>query len=456
MPQAEHLIVQEYEVVDVHPSLYMDGSQLTIYPEVLERDYISIRWKKGVPTFYAGGYVGIIPINTRLTLDVRPKVPLSNLERIIKLSNHSPFELSGLEREYASHQEASGPIEDFLVDSFIDKIDQTVSSGLLRKYEKREDSGSFPKGRIDFTKTMKLQALGAVRLAYSWDERHIDTPQNRLLKLALLKCLQTESAKRSRKRHAKIVQLLEYFERVGDCDRLIASENESIMEVPDTRPYYRAALSFANLIIDDNYLGFSPGEGVATANSLLLDLDVAFEAYIRHVLGRLNTSTQHIRVFDGNIGGSEGRRKKLLNPSTLPSQIDQVVTATPDIVIEIHTPPCLTSNIVLDMKYKNKKTIADREDLNQLISYAASYNSCAGVFIFPSRDANQRGLQCIGTVANIPIFQYFINLGSVNIGEEEEALRRTIADVFNQWGCQDFRVQGGWNNYTEGRTNRSA
>ncbi|VWC56354.1 putative DNA polymerase subunit alpha [Burkholderia contaminans] len=23
-------------------------------------------------------------------------------------------------------------------------------------------------------------------------------------------------------------------------------------------------------------------------------------------------------------------------------------------------------------------------------------------------------------------------------------------------GCQDFRVLGGWNNYTEGRTNRSA
>lgn len=31
-------------------------------------------------------------------------------------------------------------------------------------------------------------------------------------------------------------------------------------------------------------------------------------------------------------------------------------------------------------------------------------------------------------------------------------LRRTLQGR----GCQDFRVQGGWNNYTEGRTNRSA
>ncbi|AQQ33861.1 5-methylcytosine restriction system specificity protein McrC [Burkholderia cenocepacia] len=432
MPHPEPLIVQEYDLVSVDSSVYMDGGQLTIYPEVLERDYISIRWKKGVPTFYAGGYVGIIPINKHLTLDVRPKVPLSNLERIIKLSNHSPFELSGLERDYASHQEASKPIEDFLIDSFIDKIDQTVGGGLLRRYERREAVGSAPKGRIDFTKTMKLQARGVARLAYSWEERHIDTPQNRFLKLALEKCLQTESAKRSRKRHAKIVQFLEYFERVGECDQFPDLERQAVMDVPDTRIYYRAALALAGLITENNYLGFSSREGVATANSLLLDLDVAFESYIRHVLSQLNSSTQHIRVFDGNIGGSEGRRKNLLTASTLSSQISQTIIATPDIVIEIHTPPRLTSNIVLDMKYKNKKTIADREDLNQLISYASSYESCAGVFIFPARDTHQRGLQCLGTISNIPIFQYFINLGSTNIQEEEEALRMTITDVFNQ------------------------
>ncbi|BEV53241.1 MULTISPECIES: 5-methylcytosine restriction system specificity protein McrC [Burkholderia cepacia complex] len=432
MPKPEPLVVQEYDPVDVDPSLYMDGSQLSIYSEVLARDYVSIRWKKGVPTFYAGGYVGIIPVNDRLTLDVRPKVPLNNLERIIKLANHSPFELSGLEREYASHREASGPIEDFLVDSFIDKIELVVGSGLLRQYERREDAGSFPKGRLLFSKTAKLQAQGAVRLAYSWDERHIDTPQNRLLKLALLKCLQTDSAGRSRKRHARIAQFLEYFERVSEPEHSTVLEHPKVMDVPDTRLYYGPALSLAKLITEDNHLGFSVGARVATANSLLLDLDVAFEAYVRHVLIQLNQSTQHLRVFDGNIGGDEGRRKKLLNLSALPSQIAQTVTATPDIVIEMHKPPRLTSNIVLDMKYKNKKTIADREDLNQLISYAASYASCAGVFVFPSRDMNQRGLQCLGTVANIPIFQYFINLGTANIAEEEDALRTMVADVFHQ------------------------
>ncbi|WP_175723279.1 5-methylcytosine restriction system specificity protein McrC [Burkholderia ambifaria] len=432
MPKPELLVVQEYDPVNVDPSLYMDGSQLSIYSEVLARDYVSIRWKKGVPTFYAGGYVGIIPINDRLTLDVRPKVPLSNLERIIKLANHSPFELSGLEREYASYREASGPIEDFLVDSFIDKIELVVSSGLLRQYDRREHTGSFPKGRLLFSKTAKLQAQGVVRLAYAWEERHVDTPQNRLLKLALLKCLQTESASRSRKRHAKISQFLEYFERVGEHEHSTVLEHPKVMDAPDTRLYYSPALSLAKLITEDNHLGFSPGAEEATANSLLLDLDVAFEAYIRHVLIQLNQSTQNLRVFDGNIGGNDGRRKNLLNPSALASQISQTVTATPDIVIEMHMPPRLMCNIVLDMKYKNKKTIADREDLNQLISYAASYTSCAGVFIFPSRGVDQRGLQCLGTIANIPIFQYFINLGTANIAEEEDALRKMVGDVFRQ------------------------
>jgi 5-methylcytosine-specific restriction enzyme subunit McrC len=432
MQTPEILIVKEYEPVEVDPSLYMDGPQLSIYPEVLERDYISIRWKKGKPIFYAGGYVGVIPVNARFTLDVRPKVPLDNLERIIKLSNHSPFELSGLEREYATHREASGPIEDFLIDSFVDKVELLVSNGLFRKYEKRSDAGSFPKGRIDFTRTVRLQARGAVSLAYSWEDRHIDIPQNRLLKLALLRCLQTDSASRSRKRRARVAQYLEYFEPVRDCDLLTVLETPDIEKLPDTRLYYQPALALAKLILQGNNLGFSSSDQTITANSLLLDLDVAFEAYIRHVLEDLNKSTRNFRVFDGNIGGDEGRRKKLLSPSGLQSQLAQTVTATPDIVIEVHAPPKLVSNIVLDMKYKNKKTIADREDLNQLISYAASYDSCAGVFVFPAREENQGGLQCLGTVAQVPIFQYFINLGAPNIEEEEAALRRMVNDVFDQ------------------------
>jgi len=42
--------------------------------------------------------------------------------------------------------------------------------------------------------------------------------------------------------------------------------------------------------------------------------------------------------------------------------------------------------------------------------------------------------------------------------EENAKLKRLVADLSldKARGCQDFRVQGGLSNYTEGRTNRSA
>jgi len=201
--------------------------------------------------------------------------------------------------------------------------------------------------------------------------------------------------------------------------------------LPDARQYYLPALVLARLILQGQGLGFSGREGEVLANSLLLDLDAAFEGYIRFVLQDLNTTTPYIRVFDGNIAGEKGGKKELLLHTDLANQIARVVFATPDILIEKYSPPAMPKNIVLDMKYKDTKLVADRNDLNQLIAYAASYSSKAGVFVFPARSESQRGLQCLGTVAGIPIYQYFINLGSANILEEEARLRDMVQEIFN-------------------------
>jgi len=434
MAKPETFIVKEYEAVDVDASLYMDGAQLLVYPEVLERDYVSIRWKKGRPAFFAGGYVGVIPINQNLVLDVRPKVPLNNLERIIKLSNHAPYELFGLERSYAIHHETAAPIEDFLIDSFLERVGVIYDHGFLKTYSKQSSIGGIPKGRIDLASTIRLQAKGSRSVAFSWSERHANTPQNRLIKQALLAALNTKSASKDKRRRASLAFLVECLDQVSDCEPDVLLEHPLLFtsdSLPDARQYYLPALVLARLILQGQGLGFSGREGEVLANSLLLDLDAAFEGYIRFVLQDLNTTTPYIRVFDGNIAGEKGGKKELLLHTDLANQIARVVFATPDILIEKYSPPAMPKNIVLDMKYKDTKLVADRNDLNQLIAYAASYSSKAGVFVFPARSESQRGLQCLGTVAGIPIYQYFINLGSANILEEEARLRDMVQEIFN-------------------------
>ncbi|CAM2149307.1 5-methylcytosine-specific restriction enzyme subunit McrC [Paraburkholderia tropica] len=435
MTKPEIKIVKEYEAVEVDASLFMNGPELLVYPEVLERDYISIRWRKGRPVFFAGGYVGIIPVNDRLVLDVRPKVPLDNLERIIKLSNHVPYELSGLERSYASHGEATAPIEDFLIDSFLDKVDSIHDSGLLKAYRRREADGDFPKGRLNIRRTVSLQAKGARKVAFGWSERNVDTPQNRLIKLALLRAIETDGAARSKRRRARLALHLENLGQVSETSPEETLEHRLVTDLdtlPDTRDYYRPAIALAKLIIRGGGLGFSATGADVFANSLLLDLDVAFEGYVRFVLQDLNVTTPDYRVFDGNVAAEEGRKKALLSRTDFPEQIDRTIDATPDVVIERYAPPRLQSNIVLDMKYKDTKAVADRSDLNQIIAYAASYASVAAVFVFPSRSENQRGLQCLGRIGGIPVYQYFMNLGAANILDEEDRLRAMVDTVFRQ------------------------
>ncbi|AFQ49460.1 5-methylcytosine restriction system specificity protein McrC [Burkholderia cepacia] len=435
MTKPEIRVVKEYEPVEVDSSLFMNGAELLVYPGVLERDYISIRWRKGRPVFFAGGYVGIIPVNDRLVLDVRPKVPLDNLERIIRLSNHAPYELSGLERSYASHNEATAPIEDFLIDSFLDKVDAIHESGMLRAYLRREAEGDFPKGRLNMGRTISLQARGTRKVAFGWSERGIDTPQNRLIKLALLRAIGADSAARSKRRKARLALHLEYLEQVAECEATDILEHRLITDldtVPDTRDYYRPAMALAKLILQGGGLDFSASGTDVFANSLLLDLDVAFEGYVRFVLQDLNATTANYRVFDGNVAAGEGRKKELLKRTDFPEQIERTIDATPDVVIEMYAPPRLPANIVLDMKYKETKTVAERSDLNQLIAYAASYASDAAVFVFPSRSEDQRGLQCLGLVGGIPVYQYFMNLGAANIHDEEQRLRGMVERVFLQ------------------------
>ncbi|RQQ21300.1 hypothetical protein DF107_02625 [Burkholderia stagnalis] len=435
MGKQEIKIVKEYESVDVDASLFMNGAELLVYPEVLARDYVSIRWKKGRPVFFAGGYVGIIPVNDRLVLDVRPKVPLDNLERIIKLSNHAPYELHGLERSYAVHNETTAPIEDFLIDSFLDTVDVVHESGMLRAYQRKNAQGDFPKGRLNISRTINLQAKGSRKVAFSWSERSIDTPPNQLVKLALLRALNTGSAERSKKRKARLALHLEYLEQVSECPEKDILEHpliENLDTLPNTRDYYRPTIALAKLILLGGGIGFAAAGTDVFANSLLLDLDVAFEGYIRFILQDLNTTTTHYRVFDGNVAADAGRKKTLLSRSDFPEQIGKSVEATPDVVIEKYAPPRLPANIVLDMKYKDTKAIADRSDLNQLIAYAVSYTSDAAIFVFPSRSEDQRGLQCLGLIGGIPVYQYFINLGAANIYDEEQLLRTMVTTVFLQ------------------------
>src|SRR5690606_30920124 len=127
--------------------------------------------------------VGVIPINERLVVRVRPRVPMKSLTRMVIETGHGVMALSAL-RDYAGR----GPADDWAMerytDALLDFLDKLLDTGLMRTYERREGEGHFPHGRIEMTRTVQRFAAKGVpnKAAFSWFERTVDTPANRCIR----------------------------------------------------------------------------------------------------------------------------------------------------------------------------------------------------------------------------------------------------------------------------------
>ncbi len=175
----------EYEHIDVDPSLWFgEGHRAIFNSEIDGKDVLRVNFSGGVLRLQATSFVGVIPINDRLVLRVKPRVPLSNLTRMVIETGHSLLALSAF-RDYAGRGTADDWAMDRYTDALLDYVDEVLDAGLLRIYERREDEGHFPHGRIDFTPTIQRFVARGIpnKAAFSWFERTVDTPANRCIKL---------------------------------------------------------------------------------------------------------------------------------------------------------------------------------------------------------------------------------------------------------------------------------
>ena len=90
-------------------------------------------------------------------------------------------------------------------------------------------------------------------------------------------------------------------------------------------------------------------------------------------------------------------------------------TAEPDIVIRA---PDRTTSLLVEVKYKSSP---NREDLNQAITYCASYRVNWIVLAHQAVRPAEVGLREIGSVGHIRVFGYGMLLDSADLEAEEAA-----------------------------------
>ncbi|WP_313651298.1 5-methylcytosine restriction system specificity protein McrC [Pseudomonas soli] len=406
---------QEHAEISIPVAAILKDGRLDIFDEIKDRDYFKIYSKGDNLIFQCGGYVGLIPINGSVVIEVAPRVRISNLDRVLNSVTTKYRSLSLVGREYGSSSE-SFYLVDFMADSLVSCIDEVHEWGRHKEYTRKIYSGNPRSGRFLIKETVRLRAktpIGSVACVARF-ERSSDNVFNACLKFAVERLIDfygRSNSGRSRVSRLNIAWLSMSGAYVsGESSGIVAEVERRMVFERLSTPYLRA-LPLACAILR----GFGPSQRSLPPSllldSLLFNLADAFEAYIRNII----TEGYRGVVLDGNFAKPQGAKKLLFNNST--HKLVRKVHTTPDVVLYSGSGGDIVC--VLDVKYKPYSGVPERNDINQVLAYALAYGvKKCGLVYLSNHDVG--GVEDFGSVGGVSFYGFSIALNSDDLLSEEQ------------------------------------
>ena len=362
---------EEFGVIGVGLEQLLIDGELAIDPRIADKGFLSISLVKGQVIFRADRHVGLIPVNRKLAVRVKPRAQISNLSRMIVRSGVPPNAIPGFSRGYLPRLESDLDAERTYLRSFITAVDLVVRRGLFKAYVMEPDPPPW-RGRLLPSSTIARHRARNVRYKNEFEYRtlSLNTPENMALKFVLraLENWLLADAPRS----ADLIELRRlaaHFSHVtdytGDVGRLTRQVGLSASRLPPAYSYYQDALWTAFLFLQRTLPDVSR-EGFITMDSLIVDVSKVFEAFIRRTLAE-GLKPLGWRVVDGN-----GQFYPFFADAN-------TFRVKPDIVIVADGAPIA----VLDVKYKPDVKEADRYEV---LSFLEALGVRRGGFICPARE----------------------------------------------------------------------
>lgn len=402
--------------IELHELLDSAG-KLRLNPEIEGGDYFAVSLRRGVISLHARGYVGLIPLSENVVVDVRPRVPVRNLSRVVHVSGEPPTVLTSL-RGYTTAPEWNDSLLDVYARALAGYIEVIASSGLLREYVRREDDSSFPRGRLRIDGTVRLRARGIRhRARAAWFERSEDNGPNRCLKYAVWLLAQRYIAggggnAGSREAHRHLSALFPVFEGVL-LDHTQSFLSEPIVtgarELPTLRAYYRDGLNVATAVIRQRTVLLDSPGGPVRMPSTVVNMNYVFEAYVRNVLRRYVAARGLAAdVLDGNDDGSRGLYDDRATPEATPDIVLRPTGPSPPLILEVKNVPVKASE-------------SERDHVNQAATYGLAYRAPRVVIVHPRASAFQPGgLHFLGDIDHVAVYQYRFDLDATDLAEEDD------------------------------------
>lgn len=300
----------------------------------------------------AGSKVGAIA-TSRLDVLIRPKIPIENVFLLLEPAR-VPIDLRSEVIGFGQYEELTPAFAAF----FARMLEHTLIRGMRRDYVVMEESLVAVRGRLQMERQMRSPVLTPAHCRF--DEHSIDTPHNRVLKAAANRLVRLPGIgvqNRNTLRH-----LLMWFGEVGDhppAPRAVLRRGFTRLDA-----YYEPAVRLACMILDGASLDH--GLGDVTANTFLIDMNRAFEAFLEV---RLAASLRGTLTVRGQVATH--------------LDADRQVRMRPDLLFLRNE----TAAYVGDAKYKVTSDITGVDsDLYQLLAYTTALGLSEGVLIYAQSD----------------------------------------------------------------------
>ncbi|MCI9872739.1 McrC family protein [Arthrobacter humicola] len=403
--------------------------------EFEERQFFTIRVKRGKYFLTAGKYVGVIPISRGLILRVAPKVSTSQLIHILRLAKESPLLINLLERSYAQGDDLS--LLDLLIHALHRELGVLFQLGPIREYRSRTDTSESVRGRPLFEQTISKLWPKASFDRVTFDV-HEFTPQNYLnqaLEYTIWLVRRTyPSIAPNPSPHIMrdFADAHQMFTPVAPDRRraFLPALRSHLREQITFEPFasLRPLLTLCRMILDGIGVDLeSDPTDVVNLVPMVVNMEEVFQNLLFQTLSDRAPSFAGLQCWDT----ANQHQRPLLKPGTkvppamfLPKPSSQ--PAKPDLTFALNSIPALIG----DAKYKSGQDI---HDVYQAVSHAGAYGARDVLLIYPSTGVSEPiKFASLGRVGEIGVFTCSFPLDADDLGKEADTLVLAILELIEQ------------------------
>ena len=405
---------KEFEPVDVPLEKLLREGKVSLYPAA--EKYFDLDYRNGRLVVAPKSFVGLIPINDEIAIQVTPRFPIKNLFHILQRASATLRFIEGFTRTYLLTTGRSDDPIGLLADRFVALSRNLQKTGLLRRYVQRaQDTG--PGGALDVPATIEMYRSRGIRHRHVWRETDhtLAIRENQLLKTALerIAAYYSGGETRNQERLRQTREALFLLDQVAIPAGFFVGEHEiaqMVARLPNAHREYAALLWLAYLLHARRGVSIEVS-GNASFDTFVVNLADVFEDYVRLLVSE---NADNLVASAWAIDGNRDQVPLFLHGGPY--------TVKPDIYLKTSAGHVA----VLDAKYKPALKSADRYEV---LAFCEALQVKTAIVLSPGSSYTEPEL--LGTTAGgIRLHLVRINLNAHDMAAAENQFIDQLRGLF--------------------------